>query len=241
MCCGRQHDIVRLNTSKLFEDGTRRVSKTCALLPHLKALPQHEGKKAHKDVSLNAILALVPDRTHVQLILLDAKSGFGLCELDVGLPQLSVTPIVDVRAQEISALRERGPIVERGIVRDDEPAACRTAIRLPRYDEAGGSTLVLLQDTADLPVHPCRIEPFLRASNTSGQTVKRRADPRAELVVHGPFFAAPIGRAAQDHGLGSLGVACELHVDAFLDRAQSSDRASSEPNFFSSDFGAPMM
>jgi hypothetical protein len=31
------------------------------------------------------MLALVPDRTHVQQILLDAKSGFGLGELDVAL------------------------------------------------------------------------------------------------------------------------------------------------------------
>ena len=37
--------------------------------------------------------------------------------------------------------------------------------------------------------------------------------------MHGPFFAAPIGRAAQDHGLAGLGVARELDLDAFVDRA----------------------
>ena len=46
-----------------------------------------------------------------------------------------------------------------------------------------------------------------------------RFDPPAELVVHRLFFAAPIGRAAQDHGLLGLGVARELDLDAFVDRA----------------------
>jgi len=37
---------VRLNTSKLFKDSTRRVSGRSTLLPHLEALPQDENKKA---------------------------------------------------------------------------------------------------------------------------------------------------------------------------------------------------
>ena len=44
------HDIVGLNAPKLFEGGARRISQTGAALPHLEALPQHEGKKADKDV-----------------------------------------------------------------------------------------------------------------------------------------------------------------------------------------------
>jgi hypothetical protein len=46
---GRQHDVVRLNACEFFEHGAWRVSETGALLPHLKALPQHEGEKADKD------------------------------------------------------------------------------------------------------------------------------------------------------------------------------------------------
>jgi hypothetical protein len=63
-------------------------------------------------VGLDAILALMPDRTHVELIFLDTESGFGLRELDVSLPELPIAPIGDVRAQQIGALRERGPVVE---------------------------------------------------------------------------------------------------------------------------------
>jgi Tripartite tricarboxylate transporter family receptor len=50
-------------------------SETGAALPHLQALPQHEGEEAHEDVGLNAILALMPDRTHAELIFLDRGSG----------------------------------------------------------------------------------------------------------------------------------------------------------------------
>ena len=66
VCCGRQHDIVRLNASELLENGARRVSETGTLLPHLEAFPQHESEEANEDVSLNSILALMPDRTQVQ-------------------------------------------------------------------------------------------------------------------------------------------------------------------------------
>ncbi len=40
---------------QLFEDRSRRVSETEALLPHLEALPQHEGEEADEDVGLDAI------------------------------------------------------------------------------------------------------------------------------------------------------------------------------------------
>ena len=71
-----------------------------------------KARKAHEDVGLNALGALMPDRAHVQLILVDTKSRFRLGELDVGFPQLFIAPIGDVRAQEIGALREGCPVVE---------------------------------------------------------------------------------------------------------------------------------
>jgi hypothetical protein len=78
------------------------------LLPHLEALPQHEGDEAHEDVGLDAIIALMPD----ELIFLDTESGFGLRELDISLPELLIAPIGYVRAQQTGALRERCPVVE---------------------------------------------------------------------------------------------------------------------------------
>ena len=109
---GRQHDVVGLDARQFFEDGTRRVSEPGALLPHLQTLPHHEGEEAHQDVGLNAILALMPDRPHIELVLVDAKRRFGLGKLDIGLPELLIAPVGDVRAQQVGTFRERGPIVE---------------------------------------------------------------------------------------------------------------------------------
>ena len=53
----------------------------------------------------------------------------------------------------------------------------------------------------------------------AAKAFERLLDPPAELVVHRLLFAAPIGGAAQDHGLAGLGMARELDLDAFVDRA----------------------
>jgi hypothetical protein len=44
--CGRQDDVLGLNPLEFFQDSARGIAETCAALPHLQALPQHEGKKA---------------------------------------------------------------------------------------------------------------------------------------------------------------------------------------------------
>ena len=61
--CGRDDDVVGLNAGQLLKDGPGRVAETCALLPHLKAFPQHESQEANENVSLNPVLALAPNRT----------------------------------------------------------------------------------------------------------------------------------------------------------------------------------
>src|ERR1700689_3558351 len=75
------HHVMGLYAGKFFEDGARGVSQAGAALPQLEALPQHEGKETDEDVRSHAILALMPDRPHVELIFLDAESSFGLGEL----------------------------------------------------------------------------------------------------------------------------------------------------------------
>src|SRR5206468_13033892 len=102
----------RLNAREFFEHGSWGIAETRAALPHLEALPQHEGEKADEDMCLHAFGALVPDRAQVELVLLDTKGGFGLGKLYVGLPALLIATIVDIRTQQIGALREGGPVVE---------------------------------------------------------------------------------------------------------------------------------
>jgi hypothetical protein len=53
---------------------------------------------------------------------------------------------------------------------------------------------------------------------TSRQAAERLGDPPAELVMHGPFFAAPIGQATQNHSLPGLGMAREFDLNTFVDR-----------------------
>ena len=57
---------------------------------------------------------------------------------------------------------------------------------------------------------------FLSARIAPGQAFQRIGDALGELVVHGLFFAAPVGRAAQDHGFFRFRVAGELDFDTLL-------------------------
>src|SRR5262249_4192661 len=134
-------DWMRASSSRMVRGELPRP----ALLPHFEALPEHEGEEANEDVGLDPVLPLMPDRTQVQLILVNAKSCVGLSELDVGLPKLSVAPIADVRAQERDALREGGPIVERGVVIDAEAKGRRAGVGHEGDGEAGCGALVLLE------------------------------------------------------------------------------------------------
>jgi len=122
-------------------------------------------QEADEDVGLNAVAALVPHWAHFELILLDAKSRLGLGELNVGLPEPFILPIVDVGMQKIRALGKRGPIVERCIDVDLEAETRRGTILNQAHLEALGGTLVLLQDAADLPVHLLAIETTLGRSS----------------------------------------------------------------------------
>jgi hypothetical protein len=103
----------------------------------------------------------MPDRTEVELTFLDAERGLDLGELGISLPELLNGPIVDVRAQKIGAFRERGRVVEGGVAAGGKAQTRRAAVRLKRDRKVGGGALILLQNTADLPVHFRRIEPFL--------------------------------------------------------------------------------
>src|ERR1700730_5565708 len=101
---GGQNDVVGLDAREFFEEGARGIAEAGALLPHLETFPQHESEKADQDMSLDALGALMPDGPQVQLILVDAKGGFGLGELNVGLPELLLVPVGNIRAQQIGAL-----------------------------------------------------------------------------------------------------------------------------------------
>ena len=52
----------------------------------------------------DSLFLLVPYRANRQIAFVDAKSSFGLSELDIGVPQFFGCPIRDVAAQQVASL-----------------------------------------------------------------------------------------------------------------------------------------
>ena len=150
----------------------------------------------------------MPVRAHVQLVFVDAEGGFGLGELDVGLPQLLVAPVLDVGAQHVGAFRDGGPIVEGVIDLDMQAKAGRTVGRLQGDLEASSRALVAPQDAADLAVDLGGLEPFGRILDARAELGQRRFDAAAELVVHGLPFAAPRSLARRPASAAGLPRPC---------------------------------
>ena len=90
-----------MNARELGKDGARRVPKACLRLPLLKHLPQRVGEKADQDVGLDTLLFVMPDRTDAKIGFVDTEGGLRFAQLNVGLPQLLVGPVVDVAAKKI--------------------------------------------------------------------------------------------------------------------------------------------
>ena len=198
------------------------LPRPCALLPHSRVFQSTEGEEANEDVGLDPLLALMPDRSNVQLIFLDAKSRFGLGELDVGLPQLLIAPIADVRNEEVYFPSWiRGPIVgQRGVASDvtaRKPAghasgsnvmAKRAAARwfrsrmrpICRFTVAGLSGFVERAMRADRRSSACSI----RRLNLSciARSLLRRSSERQRIAIS-----------------SVLGMARRFDLDAFLHHA----------------------
>src|SRR6266852_4700928 len=56
-----QHHVGALDASQFLEDGAWAVAQSGAALPLLQRLPQDVSQKAHQDMSLYPVLALMPD------------------------------------------------------------------------------------------------------------------------------------------------------------------------------------
>ena len=74
------------------------MAEACTRLPLLERFPQHVSEKADQNVRFDAALFVMPDRTDAEVGFLNAEGGLGFAELNVGLPQLFVGPVVDVAA-----------------------------------------------------------------------------------------------------------------------------------------------
>jgi hypothetical protein len=63
-------------------------------LPLLQCFPQHVSEKANQNVRLDAVLPVMPDRPNAQIGFLNPKSSLGFSQLNVGVPQLLVGPVM---------------------------------------------------------------------------------------------------------------------------------------------------
>jgi hypothetical protein len=86
-----QDDVHGLDPGRLLEHGPGARSKPSLPLPALQRLPHREGEEADQDVRLDPVLALMPDRTDLEVRLLAAESRLGLA--DARLLRSSSRPI----------------------------------------------------------------------------------------------------------------------------------------------------
>src|SRR5208282_2123713 len=84
----RQYHVGALDTAEFIKNGARAVAQSRAALPLLQRLPQDVSEKAHQDVGLNPVFALMPDGPDRKLALMDAERRLRFAELNVGSPQL---------------------------------------------------------------------------------------------------------------------------------------------------------
>jgi hypothetical protein len=101
LACGQYH-IHQLDLAQFFKDAPRFVSQSGRQTALRKRLPKNVSQEADQDVRQHPIFFLMPDRPEHQVAFVDAERRLGLGQLDVGLPQVFVTPIRHVAAQEVA-------------------------------------------------------------------------------------------------------------------------------------------
>jgi len=61
-------------------------------------------------MGLDTFGLLMPDRTNLQIALMDSKGCFGFGQLDIRLPKLPGVPIIDITPQQVAAFAQIGPV-----------------------------------------------------------------------------------------------------------------------------------
>ena len=98
---------------------------------------------------------LVPDRADLQFVLGDPKRPFRLGQLDVTFPQRGRIGLVQVRPQQVAALRQRRPVAPASVARpgDAQPSfPLRRREALDLHLERPGRPPVLAHQPAQPPV-----------------------------------------------------------------------------------------
>ena len=81
----------------------------------MEGAPEYERQEADEDMGLDPVLVVMPDRPDLQFILGNAKGPFRIRQLNVSFPQCGRIGGGQVRAQQIAAFRNRGPLTPTGL------------------------------------------------------------------------------------------------------------------------------
>ena len=79
----RQHDIDQFDPRQFIKHPSRFIAQPSSMATLGQGAPQHIGQEANHDVCLDTFFLLVPDRTDLQVRLVNAKGCFGRSQLRV--------------------------------------------------------------------------------------------------------------------------------------------------------------
>ena len=134
-----------------------------------------------------------------------AKGGFGLCELDIPLPEQRRVFFGAVGAQQIRAAAFAGPLAALGAAAQIERAGAACGIPLDDdFDDARGGG-ILAQPASDAAAH-CFDIGLRMAPQRGVDLCQLRAQPLALLPEHGAFLFGSRCAAAEHVLLGALAV-----------------------------------
>ena len=179
--------------------------------------------------------ALMPDRPERQVALVNAESGFGFGELDVGSPQRLGRPVGDVGAQHVAAFAVARPVIPLRRALDQ---SSRTPPATTVVDEAdrvaSGGARVAPEQASDLAFGGAAVDRLLRPLDAPCRARQGGLDALAETRVHRLFLLLSLDRAHQQEGLAPSGPAQILTSTPSRTWRQSPLIGELAGNFFSS-------
>ncbi len=91
---------------------------------------------------MNPLPLLVPDRTQLQIALVDTKGVLGFGQLDIRFPQIARRLVRDVGSQRIAAFGEFRPLALGLVLFPDDPAATVSVGTNLNSEQAGGAAVL---------------------------------------------------------------------------------------------------
>jgi hypothetical protein len=106
----RQNNIYRFDPRDFRKHSSWFIAQSTPAAHLAKRFPQNISQKAYQDMGLDAFGLLMPDRTNLQVALMNPKGSFGFGQLNIRLPKFPGVPIIEITPQQIAAFAEIGPV-----------------------------------------------------------------------------------------------------------------------------------